>query len=103
MLTLNLHQAKELVSLFGDCDDTLVTIQECSEGHSGPGIYAYFDEYPEEGSAILRMEPYKACGNCCNWQHTDDDEWGTKGFCEKKEEVRYSHYNDCQDHKPEPV
>lgn len=57
MLTLNLHQAKELVSLFGDCDDTLVTIQECSEGHSGPCIYAYFDEYPEEGSCHLPLEP----------------------------------------------
>lgn len=69
MLTLNLHQAKQLVSLFGDCDDTLVTVQKCSEGHSGMGVYAHYDEYPEEGSWYLNEQgpsPLLTKESCCD-------------------------------------
>lgn len=56
MPTLNLHQAQTLLEMF-DGEDSLITIQESDTGHSGPGIYAHFEEYPDEGSTFLAPEP----------------------------------------------
>ena len=56
MPTLNLHQAQTLLEMFGG-EDTLITVDECDTGHSGPGVYAYSTEYPDEGSTFLAPEP----------------------------------------------
>ena len=56
MPTLNLHQAQTLLEMF-DGEDSLVTVEESATGHSGPGIYAHFEEYPDEGSVFLAPEP----------------------------------------------
>jgi hypothetical protein len=57
MVTLNLHQTKALVGLFGDDLECDIQVIKVEEGHSGPGIYAVYDEYPEEGSIHLPEEP----------------------------------------------
>ena len=48
-------QAAELMQLFSDSEpDTVVTLIVGDEtAHSGPGLYALYDEYPEEGSTKL--------------------------------------------------
>jgi hypothetical protein len=37
-------------------DDSHVTLVE-SDGHSGPGFYAWLTEYPDEGSAFFQTKP----------------------------------------------
>ena len=52
-MRINIKQAKELVALFGEDEETVLNIQAAKtdkDGHSGPGIYVGYDEYPEEGS-----------------------------------------------------
>ena len=58
-LTLTDGQIRELYAFAGDSgevdpdDQTRITIRHCSEGHSGPGLYAHYAEYPEEGAMLL--------------------------------------------------
>lgn len=54
-IVINLSQAQQLVELFGDCSETDICLLS-GDGHSGPGVYAYYDEYPEEGSVLLEPE-----------------------------------------------
>ena len=54
-IVLNLSQAQQLVDMFGECSDTEICLI-AGPGHAGPGVYAYYDEYPEEGSALLEPE-----------------------------------------------
>ena len=51
-VTLNLSQMRQLEMLFGDDDDCLLVLVR-GDGHSGYGVYAYYDEYPEEGATFL--------------------------------------------------
>lgn len=37
-------------------DNPFVTLVE-SNGHSGPGFYAWLTEYPDEGSAFFQTKP----------------------------------------------
>jgi len=49
-------QAKALLEFFGGDEETEVTVVEVKEGelsHSGPGLYVYYTEYPEDGSFLL--------------------------------------------------
>ena len=49
--------AKNLLDLFGGDKETEITVTEVKENeanHSGPGLYAYYTEYPEEGSFLLK-------------------------------------------------
>ena len=49
-----LVQAKKLVKMFGGEDEPCsITVAECDEGHGGPGLYAHYTDYPEEGSIFL--------------------------------------------------
>ena len=50
-LDFTLAEAKELVKVFGNEDGT-ITVTEC-DGHSGHGLYAHFEDMPEEGSVFL--------------------------------------------------
>ena len=50
--SLNLRQCKELLKVFGG-DDSQVTIARLKTGYEGPGLYAWFTEYAEEGSYFL--------------------------------------------------
>ena len=56
MPTLNLFQAQTLLEMF-DGEDSLITVEESDTGHSGPGVYAHFEEYPDEGAVFLATEP----------------------------------------------
>lgn len=53
-VTLNLNQAMQLLRMFGG-EDAEISVKEMA-GHSGPGLYAYFSEYPEEGVEKLDAE-----------------------------------------------
>jgi hypothetical protein len=44
--------AQRLLAFFGN-DEGEVTVARIEHGHSGPGLYAWFTEYPEEGSIPL--------------------------------------------------
>lgn len=56
-LTLDFKQAAELLEMFGG-EPGLVTLQLGNErSHSGPGLYAYYTELPEEGAGFLGAEP----------------------------------------------
>ena len=50
-ITLDFKQATKLLEIFGG-EPTLVTMLY-SEGHSGEGLYAYYEDIPEEGSHFL--------------------------------------------------
>ena len=56
-ITLDLKQATELLEMFGG-EPGLVTLQLGNEqSHSGSGLYAYYNDIPEEGAAFLGSEP----------------------------------------------
>ena len=46
-----MKQTAELLDLFGG-EPTEFTVMQCN-GHSGPGLYAYVTEYPEDGASYL--------------------------------------------------
>ena len=55
-MEFTLEQAKELVKMFGNDDEITVTVVEKKDSdmsHSGPGLYAFETEYPEDGSIWL--------------------------------------------------
>lgn len=57
---IRLHEAKPLVALFGDDPETVIEVQDegnCANPHSGPGLYAWDAEYPEDGSTFLSADP----------------------------------------------
>jgi hypothetical protein len=57
---LNLHQARQLLEFFGG-EDAEVTLNDTQLNmHSGPGLYAWIKEHPEEGSIKLDREPHPA-------------------------------------------
>ncbi len=50
------HEAKDLLEFFGGDTDTEISVIEVKAddpNHSGPGLYAYYSEYPEEGTMLL--------------------------------------------------
>lgn len=51
-MTFNLSQAAQLLAMFGG-DDSLICVEHRQDGHEGHGLYAYHEEYPEEGSMLL--------------------------------------------------
>ena len=54
-IELNLYQAKALVEMLDSSDDPAddpIIIKE-GDGHSGPGLYAYWRECPEEGAVFI--------------------------------------------------
>jgi hypothetical protein len=59
-MEFTLKQAQDLVELFGGSDPdypeetiTVVEVDSDEPSHSGPGLYAYHTEYPDEGAIIL--------------------------------------------------
>ena len=55
-VTLNLFQAQRLLDFFGG-EDADILVEWHDKGHSGPGVYAWLAEYPEEGSIMLDEAP----------------------------------------------
>lgn len=51
-IRFDLGMAEDLVGLFGG-EDADVLVGWCADGEYGPGYYAWFEEYPEEGSVFL--------------------------------------------------
>jgi hypothetical protein len=54
------NEAVALLDLFGGDENMVVTVQDekgCTDPHSGPGIYAWDAEYPEDGSTFLGFDP----------------------------------------------
>ena len=50
------QEAKDLLEFFGDDQETEITVIYVAENdpnHSGPGLYAYYREYPDEGTMLL--------------------------------------------------
>lgn len=54
-VTLNLEQTRELLEFFGDAEADM-RVSRLEVGHSGPGVYVWLDDYPEEGSVRLSDE-----------------------------------------------
>lgn len=52
-MNFTLEQAEELIETFGGDKETIVCVTFAKEGHSGEGLYAHYDDYPEEGSVFL--------------------------------------------------
>lgn len=55
-MRFTLKQAQDLVAFFGGDVETEITVVEVGSdepSHSGPGLYAYFSEYPDEGAMLL--------------------------------------------------
>ena len=54
-MEFNLKQALALVAFFGDEESEITVVEVGSDepSHSGPGLYAYFTEYPDEGATLL--------------------------------------------------
>ncbi|QLL11729.1 hypothetical protein [Pseudomonas chlororaphis] len=57
-ISLNHYQLKALLEMSessGDpeCYDTIVIAPGKENGHSGPGLYAWFYECPEEGASFI--------------------------------------------------
>lgn len=55
-VTFTLHEAKQLVEFFGG-EEGRASVMHVEDGHSGPGLYVWATEYPEEGSLTLST-PY---------------------------------------------
>lgn len=56
MMRFTYREAEDLLGFFGGDPETEITVIEVTEGeaaHSGPGLYAYYTEYPDEGTMIL--------------------------------------------------
>jgi len=49
-------QARDLFEAFGGDEETVITVTLVTNGHSGPGLYASFTDYPEEGGIFLGDE-----------------------------------------------
>jgi len=50
------QEAKDLLEIFGGGEDTEISVIEIEDpnvAHSGPGLYAYYSEYPDEGTTLL--------------------------------------------------
>ena len=45
-------QIRELNNMIDD-DEEEIAIEHIDDGHSGKGLYAWYSEYPEEGSVLL--------------------------------------------------
>ena len=59
-VTIDLTQCRELLEQFGG-EDTEMSIEYIEDGHSGPGLYVWPTEYPDEGSTLLgEADPTKA-------------------------------------------
>lgn len=55
-IKLNLNQARQLLDFFGG-EDAQVTVSDTALNmHSGPGLYAWLTEHPDEGSIKLDEE-----------------------------------------------
>lgn len=54
-MEFTLKEAQDLVALFGgeESEITVVEVGSDEPSHSGPGLYAYFSEYPDEGTTLL--------------------------------------------------
>lgn len=52
VVNINGEIFKELKEIFEADEETELTLVE-GVGHSGKGVYAYFSDYPEEGSMFL--------------------------------------------------
>jgi hypothetical protein len=51
---MDMDQAEALVEFFGGDEEVIVNVDRWGpDAHSGPGLYAYFEKYPEEGSVLL--------------------------------------------------
>ena len=50
---VDFKQATDLLAMFGG-EPAEITLEMCS-GHQGPGLYAHFTDYPEEGSVFLGL------------------------------------------------
>jgi len=61
MIKLNEYQAEFLLELFGGDDESQICVGELA-GHSGHGLYAWFEEYPEEGCTFLPEAAQPASG-----------------------------------------
>lgn len=52
-MNFTLEQAENLVEAFGGDKETVVCVTFAEDGHSGKGLYAHYEDYPEEGSTFL--------------------------------------------------
>lgn len=52
-ITLDFKQATELLEMFGGEPGTITLSMGVEGSHSGPGLYAYYSELPEEGANFL--------------------------------------------------
>ena len=65
-------QIKKLAELPDD-DETELWVEACEDGHSGPGFYVSWYEYPDEGSVFLGGDDHvgpnrhavDCLGDCC--------------------------------------
>lgn len=64
MIELTLAQAQAIVAMFGGEEDpeVTVTVREGKIGHSGPGLYAWWTDLPEEGAIFLSEQEEDAPG-----------------------------------------
>jgi len=52
-MRFTLAQAQALVDAFGGENEVLTVTQGTHGSHSGPGLYAHDEEYPDEGAHFL--------------------------------------------------
>lgn len=54
-IQLNRHQVETLLAHFNDSDfdDEVVEVEFQEAGESGPGVYCWYAEYPEDGKSFL--------------------------------------------------
>lgn len=74
-VAIDYRQAVEIVEMFGGEPAEVRLIH--GDGHSGPGLYAYYDELPEEGANFLgetdpeaTPQPQPVQAQPSGWQHT---------------------------------
>ena len=55
-ITLTLGDVQRLADLYGGDTETemsLAIVEKGQRSHSGPGVYAYYTDYPEEGGSLI--------------------------------------------------
>lgn len=57
-MILTLAQAEFICDMFDEDPDTEIMIEETT-GHSGPGLYAWYTDYPDEGSIFIGDGTYE--------------------------------------------
>lgn len=83
------QEAADLLEFFGGDEETEITVIEVTENdpcHSGPGLYAGYSEYLEEGTTLLENG---------RQSHNPSLKADKRDSCQCKDQIGYHYCGNC--------